>query len=370
MLLDQTLDIFTKSSWIIFILALLIYFFRTLFEQGLGAALSALIERWVLIGLLIVLSITTLSLSLVFVEPQNVGVVVSIISPAGIRQEPERSGVRWVFPFAEEVHTYPIYWQTYTMSAKPLEGQQVGDDSIRARTYDGQEVIIDCSLIFRLETEQVVRIHVDWQSRYIEDFIRPYVRGIVRTEVSQFTIDEVNSFKRRDLEVRLEELLREEFADKGFILDKFLLRNIAFTSVYAASVEQKQVALQEITQSQHQANQVRQYAQGEADKQIIFAKAEATSISIVAEAQAEALATIAAAVENQPDLLTYEYIEKIAPNVNVMLLPSENPFILTLPSLEESLSTPREEIEETETAEEAPVPTATPLASPTPTSEP
>ena len=38
-----------------------------------------------------------------------------------------------IIPLAEEVHTYPIFWQTYTMSAKPNEGAQKGDDSIAAR---------------------------------------------------------------------------------------------------------------------------------------------------------------------------------------------------------------------------------------------
>ena len=368
MLLDQTLDILMKGTWIIFILVLLVYFIRTLFQQGFVAALRIWIERRVLLWFFALLALTVLSMSLVFVEPQNVGVIVSIVSPEGIREQPERSGLRWIVPFAEEMHIYPIFWQTYTMSGKPLEGQEIGDDSIVARTYDGQEVIIDCSVIFRLETEQAVQIHIDWQSRYIEDFIRPYVRGIVRTEVSQFTIDEVNSFKRRDLETHLDELLREELSNKGFVLDRFLLRNITFSPVYAASVEQKQVALQEITETQHRANQIRELAQGEASKQIISAGAEATSIAIVAEAEAEALRKIAAAVADNPDLLTYEYISKLSPNVQVMLVPSENPFIFNLPDLNSSIlgttatPTPGGEAEPTSTP--TPTPTITPTAVP------
>jgi prohibitin 2 len=250
------------------------------------------------------------------------------------------------------------------MSGKPLEGEVVGDDAIAARTFDGQEVLIDCTVIFRLETEQAVRIHIDWQRRYIEDFIRPYVRGIVRTEVSQFTIDEVNSFKRRDLEIRLDELLRRELASKGFVLDKFVLRNIGFTGVYADAVEQKQVALQEITKAEHMAEQVRQMARGEADKQVIAANAEATAIAVVARAEAEALRRIAESVTNQPDLLTYNYINKISPNLRVMLLPSENPFILSLPTMED--------MEGIETMEEMPSGSLTPSLNltPTPTATP
>ncbi len=338
MLLDQTLDILTKSVWIFFAVVITIYFLRVLFEEGFSEAFAALGDRRILLSLIGVLAITAISLSLVFIEPQNVGVVVSVVQPEGIREDPQRSGVRFIVPFAEQLYSYPIYWQTYTMSGKPLEGQNIGDDSIVARTFDGQEVIIDCSVIFRLETEQVVRIHIDWQDRYIEDFVRPYVRGIVRTEVSQFTIDEINSFKRRDLETRLDELLREELASKGFVLDKFLLRNIAFSNLYAQSVEEKQVALQDITQREYQAEQIRQIAQGTADEIEIAAQAEANAIGLVSAAEALALQRIAEAVADNPDLLTYEYINKLSPNLRVMLVPSDNPYILNLPNVDEAMN--------------------------------
>lgn len=93
----------------------------------------------------------------------------------------------------EDMAIYPIYWQTYTMSSSLTEGDTLGDDSIRARTSDGQEVRLDTSVIFRINTDQAVLVHIDWQARYIQDFIRPIVRGVVRTQVSQFTVKEVNS---------------------------------------------------------------------------------------------------------------------------------------------------------------------------------
>jgi regulator of protease activity HflC (stomatin/prohibitin superfamily) len=255
-----------------------------------------------------------------------------------------------------------------------MEGQLLGNDAIVARTSDGQEVIIDCSVIFRIEAEQVIRIHIDWQNRYVDDFIRPIVRGIVRTEVSQFTIDEVNSSKRRDIETRLDTLVREQLSDKGFILDRFVLRNIAFSNIYAASVEQKQVALQEIIRNQYMADQVRELARGRGDEMAILAQAEATAISVKAEAQAKALTLLANAVQNNPDLLTYEYINKIAPNVRVMLLPNDAPLILPAPDLYGPPSpadlmltaTPTPTPSSTPTTPALLFPTATPTSTPTP----
>ena len=65
------------------------------------------------------LSLSLIKASLVFVLPQEVGVVVSIVSPGGVRERPLRGGVRWVVPLAERVVRYPLYWQSYEMSASP-----------------------------------------------------------------------------------------------------------------------------------------------------------------------------------------------------------------------------------------------------------
>jgi regulator of protease activity HflC (stomatin/prohibitin superfamily) len=281
-----------------------------------------------LVPLLLVIGLHLLSAALVFVLPQQTAVIVSVVSAGGVRPEPMRAGLHWIFPFLESEVYYPIYWQTYTMSGKPTEGAQLGDDSIRARTSDGQEVRLDCSLIFRIDPDQVVAVHIDWQNRYIEDLIRPVVRSLVRTQVSQFTVREVNSSARRNLEVTLDRILREGFGAKGFILDQFLLRDITFTPEYALAVEHKQVALEGEEQKTHEAAQIRNLARG-----------RAAAIEIEAQAQAKAIELFAEALKRNPDVLTYQYIEKLAPNIRAMLVPNNAPLILPLPNMEDQGAT-------------------------------
>jgi regulator of protease activity HflC (stomatin/prohibitin superfamily) len=126
----------------------------------------------------------------------------------------------------------------------------------------------------------------------------------------------------------------------GFILHDFVLRNIAFSPEYAASVEQKQIAEQlakqaalVVEQRTQEAEQARQVAKGVADSAVIAAQGDAEARVIRAEAEARALLLIADALRNNPDLLTFEYIQKLAPGIQVMLVPSNNPFLLPLPSL-------------------------------------
>ena len=309
--IDNLLSNLSVTAFRIFIIYTLLLFFYLWWKKGLTVAIVQLFSVRVLIPLLLVLTTNAISLSLVFIEPPESGVVVSVVSPNGVRSDPLSPGLHWIIPILEDVKKYPTYWQTYTMSSKPLEGQEKGDDSIRARTKDGQEVFLDCSIIFRINISQVVVVHIDWQDRYIRDLVRPIVRGFVRTQVSQFTVAEVNSEKRKDLETTLDHLLREEFEAKGFTVDQFLLRDITFSPEYAASVERKQIALEGQIEKEYEAEQLRNLAEGQAD----------------------ALRAIARALEENPNLLTYQYTEKLAPNIRVMLVPNNSPLILPLPDL-------------------------------------
>ncbi len=343
-MLDKLLYYIAIFAWIWFGLVVILITVRAFQSGGLRSAFRALFSYRVLIALVVTTFLSLLSASLVFVEPQESAVVISLMRVNGYREQPLRSGLHFIVPLAERVVRYPIYWQTYTMSKDLNEGGRTGVDSISARTSDGQMVYLDCSVIYRIDANEVVRLHIELQTRYVEDFIRPVMRGVIRTEVSQFTADEVNSSRRKNLEQNLEELLREAFDEKGFVLDRFLLRDIAFSEQYSKALEDKQVADQDRIQREYQAEQMRRLAEGERDRQSIVAAGKAAAIELEAQAQAtatvlkaqadaRALELVREALKSDPRLLQYRYIEKIAPNVRVILLPSGAPFILPLADL-------------------------------------
>ena len=125
--------------------------------KGLGTiTVAVLITAFVL---------TIIGAGLVFVNPEERGVVISALADKGYREEPLAPGLSWIVPFAERVELYKISRQTYTMSVAAQEGQVTGDDSIRARTKDGQEVFIDASIIYSIDPNQVIPLHINWQNR-------------------------------------------------------------------------------------------------------------------------------------------------------------------------------------------------------------
>ncbi|MCD4673514.1 MAG: prohibitin family protein [Anaerolineaceae bacterium] len=264
----------------------------------------------ILVVAVVAIVISTVSAGLVFIEPQERGVVISAIDPKGYREQALDPGLHWVIPFAESVITYPISRQTYTMSIAPTEGQLAGDDSIEARTSDGQKVLIDASIIYAVDPTQVVKVHITWQDRYDRDLVRAQARGVIRDAVSQFGIEEVYSSKRFELVDMVSKELTNKFDENGLIMIDFVLRNISFSDEYAASVEQKQIAEQlaqqgkfVVEQKKQEAEQARQTAQGRADAAVIDAQGRADARLIEAEAEAKALELVAAAIKDNPDLL-------------------------------------------------------------------
>jgi regulator of protease activity HflC (stomatin/prohibitin superfamily) len=299
----------------------------------------------VIVVLIIAVVMTTVSSGLVFTNPEERGVVISAVSPDGYRHEALQPGLSWIIPFAENVVFYPISQQTYTMSIAPSEGAVQGDDSIAARTLDGQEIYVDASVIFSIDPTKVVDVHINWQDRYV-DLIRAQARGIIRDAVSQYSVDQVVSSKRFEMVQKITDNMRAKLEANGLMLDDFVLRNIAFSTEYSASIEQKQIAEQQakqaelvVEQKKQEAEQARQTAQGVADAAVIEAQGEADARVIQAQAEAEAMQLIADVLKNNPNLLNYQYITKLAGNISVMLVPSDSPFILPFPQTEGTGST-------------------------------
>ena len=292
----------------------------------------------VVILLVVAAILTTLGAGLVFVEASERGVV-RTIRAGGVRSDPLGPGLHWIVPVVEQVVTYSISNQSYTMSAVALEGQVQGDDSIRARTKDGQEVILDASVIYQIDPNKVVQLHIVWQNRYQDGIVRPEARGIIRDAVSQYGVEEVVSSKRVEMVQIITDELSTTLAQNNLVLLDFVLRDIHFSEGYAAAVEQKQIAEQlaqqaELTveQKRQEAEQARQVAQGQADAAVIAAKGAAEARLIQAEAEAQANALVAESLRDRPELLQYQYILKLAPGVQTIFVPTGNQFILPLPN--------------------------------------
>jgi regulator of protease activity HflC (stomatin/prohibitin superfamily) len=290
-------------------------------------------------AVILALLLTTAASGLVFIDPEQRGVVISALAPGGYRQEVLTPGLHWIIPFAERVKTYDISRKTYTMSSAQGEGQVASDDSVQARTKDGQQVFIDASVIYAIDPNTIIQLNITWQDRYEDQVVRPLSRGIIRDTASQYGVEEIVSSKRTELEQTITDEMAKSLGQNDLVLVDFVLRDIHFTDQYANAVEQKQIAEQQaqeaafvVQQKKQEAEQARVTAQGAADSAVIAAQGKAQATVLQAEAESKSLTLIGDALKDNTDLLTFRYIDKLAPNVQVMYLPSGNPYLIPLPT--------------------------------------
>jgi regulator of protease activity HflC (stomatin/prohibitin superfamily) len=345
----QAVQFIASGAWLVAIALVVVWVTRA----SRGQAVKGF-STGVVVMLLLAIALSTVGAGLVFIEPDQLAVVITA-GQGGIRPQALTAGIHWVIPFVERVERYSILRQTYTMSAVESEGQTSGDDTIQVRTKDGQQVFIDASVIYAIDPNKAVDLYRTWRKDYENGLVRPQSRGVIRDVSSQFGVEEIVSSKRAEMEQKITEQLTARFAENNLILQDFVLRNIRFSDEYATAVEQKQIAEQQAQQAKfvveskkQEAEQARQVAQGQADAavtaakgaaeaRVIEAEAEAKARVLQAEAEAKALQLVAAVLKENPTLLQYQYISKLSPNVQIMLVPSNAPFIL--PQLQ--LATPQ-----------------------------
>ena len=327
------LQIFAAVAWLAFVGMIVIVVLRASRNKSVKPFVTILV-----IALVAAVLISSVSAGLVFIQPEERGVVISALQAGGYRPEPLQPGLRWIIPYFESVVTYPISRQTYTMSIATSEGDIQGDDSITARTSDGQEIFVDASVIYAIDPTKVVNVHIDWQDRYTDELVRPLARGVIRDVVSQYRVEQVVTTKRTEMTDTMSSDLAQRLSENGLTLVSFILRNITFSPEYAASVEQKQIAEQQaqqaafvVDQRKQEAEQARQVAQGQADATVINAKGDAEARVVQAEAEAKANQLLADSIRGNPELISYLYVQKLSAGVQTIFVPSGNQFILPLP---------------------------------------
>src|SRR5258708_33997880 len=94
-----------------------------------------------------------------------------------------------------QVFIYSTEERNYTMSKTPNEGAKGGDDSVTVRTSDGQQGYIDVTVLYRINADKANIVHLKWQNRYEEDFVRAPARPYIRDAISGYVVDDLLTAK-------------------------------------------------------------------------------------------------------------------------------------------------------------------------------
>ena len=98
-----------------------------------------------------------------------------------------------------------------------------------------------------------------------------------------------------------------KFTANGLILDELVLRNITFTDEYARTLEEKQIALENISTERNKLEQEKMRK----EQKIVAAEGDARSIEIRQ-----------AALTKNPTIIQWEFVQKLAPNIQWGIMPN------------------------------------------------
>jgi len=298
----------------------------TLASQGRSARGGVLLAVVGFVGGIVIFVVSS---GILIVEPARAAVIINVLT--GELEDPARApGTSIIIPGLQEFIIYPTDQQEYTMSGLTDEGQRVGNDAVEALTVDGQTIRLDITVLYRITRENVNQVHLNWQNRYENGFIRPTVRAIARDIVSQFEAEAIYGVDREALGGRIQERVSQRMEEEGLTLTSLLVRQISFNDAFSQSIEEKQIEEQRLQRARTEAERVRTEASGRADAAEEDARGRANARLIEAAAEAEALRVISEQIAANPNLIQYLYVSNLSDNVSFALLPSNSPFIFNI----------------------------------------
>lgn len=271
---------------------------QTVRSPALLALTCGLAPLWLVCGLRCLVTVPAAHVAAIY-DPMRGGVQARVL--------PE--GFHVLLPWWS-VQVFSQQTQEYTMSSTRTEGAVLGDDSIRCQTNEGLNVQIDCTVLFHVDPHGANDVWRKLGDDYVRLIVRPYAQNILRMVVARYSVEDVYAGRRKLVETEVSDAMRPRFAEKGLVLEQLLIRNVQYGNpAFADAISAKQVAQQQV-----QTERAR-LQRASIEKQTIIA--EATG-------EAQAIMKRGATLRENPEVVQYELVQKVAPRLKSLYLPASS----------------------------------------------
>ncbi|MGZ5438857.1 MAG: SPFH domain-containing protein, partial [Candidatus Aminicenantales bacterium] len=184
------------------------------------------------------------------------------------------------------------------------------DIIVSALTSDGQQIKLGLTARFMIAPGKAAWIvqNLGTEREYVEKVVKTEIRGSGRRVPTRFAAYELYTKKSYEAQQALFDEIAPKFEKNGLILDEIVIRNITFTPEYAKTLEEKQIALENITTEKNKLEQEKIRK----EQKIVEAEGDAKSIEIRQ-----------AALTKNPTIIQWEFVQKLAPNVQWGIMPDK-----------------------------------------------
>jgi prohibitin 2 len=251
----------------------------------------------------------------------NVGVVIRF---GGVTGTALTQGLQTKAPFIDSVVRMSIKTEVYVAKAT-------------AASQDLQDVETDIAVNYHLNGDSAVDVYKTLGLNYMQTIAAPAVQETVKEITAKYLAEDL-ILRRDTVKAAITDSLIQRLQGRGIVVETISITNFKFSPVFSAAIEAKVAALQAVLEAQNklervkvEAQQAEAQAKGLANARIAQATGEAEYIRIITEAQVNSNKAIADSLS--PEVLQYILLDRLAKNVQVMVVPSGNGIDLVLPQV-------------------------------------
>lgn len=232
-------------------------------------------------------------------ESTEVGVrtlKIAVIGRAGVEPEVYASGATHFFaPFINDWSVLDIGIQNLAMTRALDSGAREGDDSLRFKTFDGNDISVDVTVAWRIEPVKAPYIvqFIGQDTTTVEErLVRPVTRAVIRD-----VLNELRSEQYYDADVRYRkadearQVCNHYLQPEGVTVDQVLLGEHKFNPAYEQVIKDKTVADQEAARLRSETEAAREQmrrelevGKGRVNQTIEQARGEASKAQLAADA--------------------------------------------------------------------------------------
>ncbi|HEY6907929.1 MAG TPA: SPFH domain-containing protein, partial [Myxococcales bacterium] len=221
---------------------------------------------------------------------------IGLFGKTGVQQETYPPGAMYTFPaFITDWHVYNVALQNLEMVQARERGDRSGRDDIQFKTHDGNDIEVDVTVAWRIDSARTPWIleHVGGSTAEVkENLVRPACRSIVRDVLNTMTSEEFYvSDKRFQKAEEAREKLAKVFTPEGVIVERVILGEHHFHPEYEKVIHDKKLAEQTAERmvseghaAQQEALRNLETAKGQVAQKIATAKGALDQVKLHADA--------------------------------------------------------------------------------------
>lgn len=281
-----------------------------------GRLRGALVKVGGIVLLVLWVGLQTAATSIHQVEAGHVGVVYQFGSIVGQRGE----GLQFIAP-----------WRS--MRTASVQVQRFQFERMNAFSQETQDVFITATLNYSISPNAVQKLYRDVGANWFDRLVEARANNFFKEETVKYQTVEIAP-NREKIRATVRERLTQALEPYSVTITDLLIDNIDFREEFKQAIENKQIAAQDALREQERIRQ----KEAEAKQQIATAEGKAEAVKIEADGQAAANKALAQSLT--PELIQFQALQKLAPNVQIALLPSGQGIIIDPATLLGGLTKP------------------------------